>query len=160
MRKSGIRGVATIFGLGLSLAGIACTPTEKPDVADPASRREAPAGTFVGTRDVSGNHAWRGIPYAEAPTGDRRWNAPAAPAPRSGVFEAIDAGAACPQFASRFGGDVLVRASDLGRKHTVMKDGINLDYLDYLDYRDGERVSQPRQAGEKGDNAWLADDNP
>lgn len=105
MRKSGIRGVATIFGLGLSLAGIACTPTEKPDVADPASRREAPAGTFVGTRDVSGNHAWRGIPYAEAPTGDRRWNAPAAPAPRSGVFEAIDAGAACPQFASRFGGE-------------------------------------------------------
>ena len=67
-----------------------------------------------------------------------------------------DLEATMDELASRFGGDVLVRASDLGRKHTVMKDGINLDYLDY---RDGERVSQPRQAGEKGDNAWLGDDN-
>jgi para-nitrobenzyl esterase len=105
MRKNGIRRVATIFGLGLSLVWVACTPTEKPDVADPTSRREASAGTFVGTRDISGNHAWRGIPYAEAPTGDRRWSAPTAPAPQSVVFEAIEAGAACPQFASRFGGE-------------------------------------------------------
>ena len=57
--------------------------------------------------------------------------------------------------AEKFGGDVLVRASDLGRKRTVMKDGVNLDYLDY---RDGERVSSPKSAGEKGDNGWLGDD--
>lgn len=66
-----------------------------------------------------------------------------------------DLEATMDELANRFGGDVLVRASDLGRKHTVMKDGVNLDYLDY---RDGERVSQPRQAGDKGGNAWLGED--
>ena len=104
MKTRGIRGLAAICGLGLGLLWTACTPNEKPEV-DPTSRRQAPAGIFLGTRDVSGNHAWRGIPYAESPSGDRRWRAPVPAAPLATDFEAIEPGAACPQFASRFGGE-------------------------------------------------------
>ena len=105
MNKRGIRAIVAAWGLGCCLIGAACTPTEKPDIADPTSRRETPAGTFTGTRDMSGNHVWRGIPYAEAPTGDRRWKAPLTAAPLPTAFTAIEPGTACPQFASRFGGE-------------------------------------------------------
>lgn len=44
------------------------------------------------------------------------------------------------QLAERFGSDVVIRARDLGRSGTVMKDGVTLDHLDF---RDGERVSKP-----------------
>jgi para-nitrobenzyl esterase len=105
MENRGIQGMATACGLGFCLIIAACTPAEKPDVADPTSERTAPAGTFVGTRDISGNHVWRGIPYAEAPTGDRRWKGPVAAAALTATFSAIEPGTACPQFAGRFGGE-------------------------------------------------------
>ena len=56
----------------------------------------APQGAYEGiVKD--GVHAFRGIPYAMAPTGDRRW-LPPQPAPRhEGVRQALDFGPPCPQ---------------------------------------------------------------
>ena len=44
------------------------------------------------------------------------------------------------RLAERFGADTVVRARDLSHHGTVIKNGMNLDYLDY---REGERVSKP-----------------
>ena len=46
---------------------------------------------------VSGTFAFRGVPYAAAPTGDRRWRAPGATAAWQGVRDATTFGANCPQ---------------------------------------------------------------
>lgn len=56
----------------------------------------APAGAVRGTSD--GNlRVFRGIPYAEAPEGPRRWQAPVPKAAWSGVREATQFGPACWQ---------------------------------------------------------------
>ena len=89
----------------------------------------------------------------EASATNERLTRSAAQSVRDGTRRDLEA--TLDELAEKFGGDVLVRASDLGRKHTVMKDGVNIDYLDY---RDGERVSSPRKSGEKGDNGWLGDE--
>jgi para-nitrobenzyl esterase len=44
-----------------------------------------------------GIRAWRGIPYAAAPIGDRRYRAPAAPEPWQGVRDAAGFGPVAPQ---------------------------------------------------------------
>ena len=41
----------------------------------------------------------------------------------------------------KFGNQAILRARDMGNQGSVMKNGVNLDYLDY---RQGERVSQPQ----------------
>jgi DNA polymerase-4 len=43
----------------------------------------------------------------------------------------------------RYGGGIVLRATDLHRSGTVFENGVNLDFLDY---RDGERVSNPGAA--------------
>src|SRR5699024_9221077 len=54
------------------------------------------AGRVRGTR--SGRlGVWRSIPYAAAPTGDLRFRAPQPVVPWTGVREATEFGAACPQ---------------------------------------------------------------
>ncbi len=56
----------------------------------------APAGTFRGlVRE--GVRSWRGIRYAEAPTGDRRWRDPVAAATADCEVDATAFGPACPQ---------------------------------------------------------------
>lgn len=56
----------------------------------------APLGAYEGVVE-EGVHAYRGIPYAMAPTGYRRW-LPPQPAPRhEGVRQALDFGPPCPQ---------------------------------------------------------------
>ncbi|WP_158074056.1 carboxylesterase/lipase family protein [Micromonospora sp. CB01531] len=44
-----------------------------------------------------GGYAFRGLPYAAAPTGQLRWRAPQPPASWKGVREAADFGPSCPQ---------------------------------------------------------------
>ena len=44
------------------------------------------------------------------------------------------------QLAERFGGGIVMRATDLRHGGTIADDGMNLDFLDY---REGERVSMP-----------------
>ncbi|MFZ9269772.1 MAG: carboxylesterase/lipase family protein [Prochlorococcaceae cyanobacterium] len=45
---------------------------------------------------------FRGIPYAAAPTGERRWQLPSAPSPWQGIRDGTNFGPACPQEA-RYG---------------------------------------------------------
>lgn len=56
----------------------------------------APAGVFRGVA-ADGVRSWRGIRYAAAPTGDRRWRDPIAVAPASGEVDATAYGPVSPQ---------------------------------------------------------------
>lgn len=82
---------------GLSAVGLvwalALNPTARAS-AQPVAH--TPAGDLAGV-EQAGAAAFLGIPYAAAPTGDRRWRPPAS-APRwSGVRQATAFGAICPQ---------------------------------------------------------------
>lgn len=63
---------------------------------------ETATGTVEG--EESGDlRVFKGIPYAEPPTGDRRLAAPVPKQPWDGTFEATDWGNSCPQAAVTFG---------------------------------------------------------
>ncbi len=84
------------------------------DGADPATRRDPPAGRVVGGGGGYGAQAWLGVPYAQPPVGTLRWRAPK-PMPRwQGAREALTFGPACMQFGSRLGGVPGVRPGDVG----------------------------------------------
>jgi para-nitrobenzyl esterase len=53
------------------------------------------AGLVAGSgKDI---HVWKGIPYAQAPTGDLRWKEPEAPLAWQGIRPALEFGPICPQ---------------------------------------------------------------
>ena len=56
----------------------------------------APAGTFVGEKIEAGD-VFRGIPYAEAPSGDLRWRPPVPKADAAGEVDATAFGPVCHQ---------------------------------------------------------------
>jgi para-nitrobenzyl esterase len=107
---AGARRRALLALLAAALAPAACSRAPEPPVADPASLRRPPAGDVVGFVSAYGSHAWRGIPYAEAPVGELRWRAPRRAAPWSGTREALAPGPVCPQLASLMGGDTSAPA--------------------------------------------------
>jgi para-nitrobenzyl esterase len=57
---------------------------------------ETASGTLRG-RQHPAHVAFRGVPYAQSPAGERRWLAPGPVAPWTGVREALDAAPAAPQ---------------------------------------------------------------
>ena len=61
-----------------------------------------PAETYNGT-SANGVSIFRGIRYAAAPVGNRRFAPPVPPAAVSGTLDATQFGSACPQVASPFG---------------------------------------------------------
>lgn len=61
-------------------------------------------GKVRGTTDKE-VFVWRGIPYAQAPTGNLRMKSPQPPAARQGILNAIEYGASCPQPKNSFTGD-------------------------------------------------------
>ncbi|MET0310033.1 MAG: carboxylesterase family protein [Sphingomonas sp.] len=67
-----------------------------PATANPRPVAQVESGRLVGTADGQ-VLAFRGIPYAAAPVGARRWRAPAAATAWTGVRDASHYGAACPQ---------------------------------------------------------------
>jgi para-nitrobenzyl esterase len=79
---------------------------------DDSTRRTIALGDVVGGVSPSGAHAWRGIPFAAPPVGERRWRAPAAAEPWTGTLEAIEHPAPCPQFATFAGGPEGVGPGD------------------------------------------------
>ena len=88
----------------LALLAACSSSAPTPHAADPATARNPPAGPVIGAADAGGGHAWLGIPYAQPPTGERRWRAPQ-PAPAwTATREALSFGAPCPQYASELGG--------------------------------------------------------
>lgn len=57
---------------------------------------QTPYGTLQG-KDLSGVHAYLGVPYAAPPVGPLRWRAPQPPMPWKGTLEATDFGAKAMQ---------------------------------------------------------------
>jgi para-nitrobenzyl esterase len=53
---------------------------------------------------VGSTYAFRGLPYAAAPTGARRWRPPQSPAPWHGLRDATHYAATCPQAPTAFAG--------------------------------------------------------
>lgn len=70
-----------------------------PATTDPATLRSTGLGQVAGAVTPSGAHAWRGIPFAEPPTGELRWRAPQQVRPWTGTLEALAHPPACPQYA-------------------------------------------------------------
>ena len=98
-----LRGCCAGFALAWLLS---CSGESGPDVAlpDASSRRDPTAGSLVGYLNDSATHAWKGIPFAQAPVGAQRWRAPRVLAPWQGLREAVQAGSACPQRPSALNG--------------------------------------------------------
>ena len=94
--------LALALGWVVGLAG--CAERVAPPEPAPGSPREIAQGPIVGSVGAYGSHVWRGLPYAAPPVGPLRWRAPAPPEGWSTTREALESGAFCPQFASRFGG--------------------------------------------------------
>ena len=94
----------TFVVAGLALACGLGTPS-----ADPETKRVLAQGEIVGASIEEGAvHAWRGLPYAAPPTGERRWRAPRPPASWDGTREALESGPPCPQL----GGDPVLGDED------------------------------------------------
>lgn len=93
---------------GLGLLVLACGTLTAcgggDDDADPAMRTTS-AGVVVGTNDSakSGTYAWKGIPFAKAPTGPRRWKAPVDPDAWSSPKTTQQFGNACVQYGRIYG---------------------------------------------------------
>ncbi|HEX4940758.1 MAG TPA: carboxylesterase family protein [Candidatus Kapabacteria bacterium] len=61
-------------------------------------------GVLRGTLEDNGKVvSWKGVPYAQAPVGDLRWQAPRPAQPWHGVRDARDFGSACTQIGSMYG---------------------------------------------------------
>jgi para-nitrobenzyl esterase len=83
----------------------ACSTEKVINVASPDTLRVINQGEIVGFEGEYDNHAWFGIPFAAPPVGDLRWKAPKeAPVFAAKVFDALDHGSACTQYAGGFGG--------------------------------------------------------
>jgi len=88
-----------------ALAAVGCARTDRPaPTIDPRSQRMTPSGPVVGFAGEYGSHVWRGIPYAAAPVGDRRWRAPQPPPSWKETRVALAYGSPCTQYTSPFGG--------------------------------------------------------
>ena len=61
--------------------------------------RQTTTGKVIGTSEQNGCHAWLGIPFAKAPTGDLRWKAPKPGESWNGKWLALEVGPVCTQFA-------------------------------------------------------------
>lgn len=87
-----------------ALSVSACSRNESgpPPVPVEGTERVTNAGKVVGTMTEAGAYAWRGIPFAAAPEGERRWRAPAPVAPWDGIRETLAFKPRCAQVANAF----------------------------------------------------------
>jgi len=122
-----------IFGLsmaaGVIVAG-AATAAEGPIV-------RAPAGAVQGVAQ-DGVVAFKGLPYAAPPVGDRRWKPPAPAATWAGVRPATDFGPACVQ--PKSAGSASVYAADVG---PMSEDCLSLN------------IWAPKEAGKAPVMVWI-----
>lgn len=77
---------------------------QRNEAADTGLTVRTEAGLVAGAHLASGVRIFKGIPFAAPPTGDRRWRPPEPPVAWSGVREATEWGADCPQPAPPPGG--------------------------------------------------------
>ncbi|MFI6344023.1 carboxylesterase/lipase family protein [Streptomyces sp. NPDC050560] len=102
---------------------------DSPDAADSGSMAPDTVTTSTGTyRGSTTDHArvFRGIRYAQAPTGDRRWTLPRAATAPKGVRQATKAGPGCAQAA--------------GSKTSGSEDCLFLDVTTPRDTKKGEKL--------------------
>lgn len=95
-REMAMMGRITCAGMA-ALLGATAASGQPPATAPQAT---VETGRLAGASDT-GVAVFRGIPYAAAPTGERRWRAPAAAEPWQGVRDATRFGNACAQPADR-----------------------------------------------------------
>lgn len=96
MRRRARAARAKILLLGLALAACSGTASEESGDAGTALVRTT-AGDLEGEELPSGVLAFRGVPYARPPVGDRRWRPPEPPESWQGVRDAKTFAPACPQ---------------------------------------------------------------
>src|SRR6478736_1392708 len=90
---------------GSSNPPVTSAPSEPPPVAADPALRQTSAGALQGVDDSAktGTYFWKGVPYAQAPTGALRWRAPVAPKAWSEVRDAKRFASACLQISRMFG---------------------------------------------------------
>lgn len=92
---------AVVRGLIQALFAVFAIMLAAPAAAEEAPIADAAAGRVQGVA-VGDVHVFRGVPYARAPVGERRWRPPVRLPRWRGVRDATQYGAACMQPASRF----------------------------------------------------------
>jgi para-nitrobenzyl esterase len=98
MMKTFLLGVAA--AIGYASAVFSAPPTlPKHAAGTPTSELHIDSGAIRGlvVGDKKDVHAYKGIPYAAPPVGERRWKAPEPVAAWKGVRDCFKFGAACPQ---------------------------------------------------------------
>ena len=90
MRRSSAATLASLAALFVQPSSLMAAPAKSAPIV------QAPAGGLRGTSEGSFN-IFRGIPFAEAPLGSRRWKAPVPKARWNGVRDATAFGPACFQ---------------------------------------------------------------
>lgn len=108
---------AMVCGVALAVAGCSSSVIEAESApAEPVETvpvvLDIPAGSLQGVSE-GGIRVFRGIPYAEAPTGDLRWKPPVGKAPWDGVLDASEFGPACIQPHDRNSTSVYARSEPL-----------------------------------------------
>lgn len=81
--------------------------------ADTDAKRVLANGEVNGLRGEYNNHEWRGIPYAQAPTGDLRWRAPQELG-RMPENVGLEFGSPCLQYGGLHGGVDGLKRGELG----------------------------------------------
>ena len=93
-------GLAIALGTLLLLGGCTHVPSERVGL-----QRTTALGPVVGSEDptIAGVHSWKGIPYAAAPVGQRRWQAPEDPPAWTQPRAATSFAPACAQTGRLYG---------------------------------------------------------
>ena len=94
-RQAWIRSLVMLSAMVLMLTGSL--------LAQSAPQAKIESGMLSGSTDANGVAAYLGIPFAQPPVGDLRWRPPQPLAPWTGVREARQFGANCPQDHGAFG---------------------------------------------------------
>jgi para-nitrobenzyl esterase len=92
------------------LGALFCLPVVS--MADKVPTVQVHSGTLQGEALAQGGAAFKGIPYAAAPVGERRWRPPEAVKPWPGIRAATHFGGACEQPAQGWNNSLLPTASE------------------------------------------------
>ena len=91
---SRLHPLAAFFAVLIAFALATSGPARAKSSSDPIVKTES--GAVLGVAE-SGGFVFRGLPYAAAPTGNLRWQAPQPPAAWTGIRDATQFAPSCPQ---------------------------------------------------------------